>query len=377
MMSGTNAGAEHQRYRSPGDPASPGNMDSFTVSPDDPILVTGAAGFIGSRVVQGLLDRGFRNIVCFVRPTSKLARIEALTAARARGAQVRFVEGNLLSREDCEAATKNIALIYHLAAGTGEKSFPDAYMNSVVSTRNLLEASLRNARLKRFVLVSSFSVYTNRDKPQGRLLTEVCPTEAYPHQRGEAYCFGKVKQEEIVAEYGKKFGLPYVFVRPGSVYGEETKSIPGRVGIDTFGFFLHIGGSNTIPFTYVENCADAIVLAGLVRGVDGEIFNIVDDDLPSSRSFLRQYKRNVKKFRSLPVPHVLSFALCYAWEKYADWSKGQLPPAFNRKRWYSYWKKTRYSNEKLKKKLGWTPKVTTAEGLRRYFRGASQGEQHA
>jgi nucleoside-diphosphate-sugar epimerase len=355
----------------------PEQHTSFIASPDDPILITGAAGFIGSHVVQVLLARGFRNLICLVRPTSKLARIETLIRTRPSGAEVKVLQGNLLSRQDCEAASRDVALIYHLAAGTGEKSFPDAYMNSVVATRNLLEASLKLARLRRFILVSSFSVYTNCNKSQGRLLSESCPTEEYPHLRGEAYCFGKVKQEQIVSDYGKKFGIPYVFVRPGSVYGDGKQAIPGRVGIDSFGFFLHLGGSNTIPFTYVENCAEAIVLAGLVNGVDGEIFNVVDDDLPSSGTFLRLYKRNVKSFKSVYVPHLVSYALCYLWEKYSEWSKGQLPPAFNRKRWYTYWKKTRYSNEKLKKRLGWLPKVSTGDGLQRHFLIAARGEHNA
>jgi nucleoside-diphosphate-sugar epimerase len=343
-------------------------------SPHDPILITGAAGFIGSHVVKGLLERGFRNLVCFARPTSKLARIDTLIRSRPPGAHVKVLKGNLLSREDCEAASKDVAIIYHLAAGTGGKSFPDVYMNSVIATRNLLEASLKHARLRRLVLVSSFSVYTNCDKSQGRLLTESCPIEEYPHLRGEAYCFGKVRQEQIVSEYGKNQGIPYVIVRPGSVYGDETPAIPGRVGIGTFGLFLHLGGTNTIPFTYVENCAEAIVLAGLVKGVDGEIFNVVDDNLPSSSIFLRSYKKNVKSFKSLYLPHPVSYFLCYVWEKYSEWSKGQLPPAFNRKRWHAYWKKTVYSNEKLKKGLGWVPRVPTVEGLQRYFRSAASGE---
>jgi nucleoside-diphosphate-sugar epimerase len=290
---------------------------------------------------------------------------------------VKVLKGNLLSHPDCETASKNVALIYHLAAGTGEKSFPDAYMNSVVATRNLLEASLKHTRLRRFVLVSSFSVYTNCDKSQGRLLTESCPIEQDPHLRGEAYCFAKVKQEQIVSEYSKNWGTPYVIVRPGSVYGDGTAAIPGRIGIGTFGLFLHLGGSNTIPFTYVENCAEAIVLAGLVKGIDGEIFNIVDDDLPSSDAFLRSYKKNVKSFKSLYLPHLASYGLCYLWEKYYEWSKGQLPPAFNRKRWHAYWKKTLYSNEKLKKRVGWVPKVPTVDALQRYFQSASRGEHGA
>jgi len=350
--------------------------DGFIVGPDDRILVTGAAGFIGSRVLQNLLDRGFRNLACFVRPSSEMASIETMIERRPAGSQIEVRSGNLLSRADCEEAVKDVAVILHLAAGTGEKSFPDAFLNSVVATRNLLEASLRFGSLRRFVLVSSFAVYSNREKPHGRILDESCPVDEHPELRGEAYCFAKVRQEQLVAEYGKKAGIPYVLVRPGSVYGAKG-DITGRVGIGAFGPFLHLGGSNTIPFTYVENCAEAIVLAGLVKGVDGEAFNVVDDDLPSSRQFLRLYKRSAKNFKSIYVPHAVSYALCYLWEKYSKWSHGQLPPVFNRRRWHTEWKKTRYSNEKLKTKLGWKPRISTADGLRRYIEACTRDGRHA
>jgi len=350
--------------------------NSWSVDKDDVILVTGASGFIGSRLVASLLDRGFRNLRCFVRVSSPLARVEALGAGCDQETQLEVFKGNLLSREDCAAATKDVRLIFHLAAGRGEKSYPEAFMNSVVTTRNLLDASLHNGGLKRFVNVSSFAVYSNQGK-RGRSLTETCPLETRPELRGEAYCFAKVKQDEIVAEYGKKHKVPYVIVRPGYVYGPGKMNISGRVGTGTFGIFLHLGGSNKIPFTYVDNCADAIALAGLTMGVDGEVFNVVDDDLPSSHQFLRLYKQKVRRFRSIYVPHVLSYALCYLWERYSAWSEGQLPPVFNRREWHSYWKKTRYSNAKLKQRLGWTPRVPMAEGLERYFEGCRGGGQHA
>jgi len=375
MMTRVTHAGTHETRR--GVALEPAAHESFIVAPDDRIVITGAAGFIGSRVVESLVDHGFRNLVCFVRPSSGLAAIERILNEPPPGVRIEVTKGNLLSRTDCEAACKDVALIYHLAAGTGEKSFPDAFMNSVVATRNLLDASLAYGRLRRFVLVSSFTVYTNRGKAHGRLLDESCPIEEHPELRGDAYCFAKVKQEQLVAEYGRNFGVPYVVVRPGSVYGGSKSQITGRVGLGTFGLFLHLGGANTIPFTYVDNCAEAIALAGLVKGVDGEAFNVVDDDLPSSRHFLRQYKRNVRRFKSVYVPHAISHALCYLWEKYAHWSKGQLPSAFNRKRWHAEWKKTRYSNQKLKNQLGWVPKVPTAEAMERYFQSCKQGKQDA
>jgi nucleoside-diphosphate-sugar epimerase len=343
---------------------------------DDLILVTGSSGFIGSRVVKSLLDLGFRNVRCFARPSSDMAPIEAMSGF-GEGVRVEVIKGNLLSREDCLAATEGAAVIFHLAFGMAEDSFPEAYRNSVVTTRNLLEASLRHQCLRRFVNTSSFSVYTNTDKPRWRLLDESCPVEKQPERRGDPYCFAKVKQDELVIEYCKRFGIPYVLVRPGCVYGPGKDALNGMIGTGTFGLFLHLGGSNRIPFTYVDNCAEAIVLAGLKEGFDGEVFNVVDDDLPSSRQFLRLYKRNVRKFSSLYVPHAVGYSLCYLWERYSTWSEGQLPPSFNRKRWHSSWKKTNYSNAKLKTRVGWTPKVPMAEGFRRYFESCRGRERHA
>lgn len=267
-------------------------------------------------------------------------------------------------------------MIFHLAAGTGEKSFAGAYLNSVVTTRNLLEAARTHRCVRKIVSISSLAVYSNRGK-RGRLLDESCQIEVHPDQRGDAYCYAKVRQDEFVVEYCDRAGIPYVIVRPGYVYGPGKVAITGRVGIDTFGFFLHLGGSNPVPFTYVDNCAEAIMLAGLKRESDGHVFNVVDDALPSSRKFLRQYKRHVRRFPSVYVPHFLSYLLCYAWERYSAWSEGQLPPAFNRLKWHAFWKKTAYSNKKLKGLLAWTPRVSTAEGLRRYFEACRSGGANA
>ena len=345
---------------------------AFIIGRDDVILVTGASGFIGSRVVECLLRRGFRNIRCFTRTATDAGRLTSMA-----GNCVSAHRGNLLSFEDCVRATKDAKVIIHLAAGRGEKSFPDAFMNSVVTTRNLLEASVQNKYLRRFVNISSFAVYSNQEKKHGRLLDESCPVEPSPERRGEAYCYAKVKQDEMVTEYGGQLGLPYVIVRPGYVYGPGKRAVTGRVGIDTFGVFLHMGGSNTIPFTYVDNCADAIVLASLREGVDGEVFNVIDDDLPTSRQFLRLYKRNVRPFKSLYVPHGVSYLLCRLWQWYSEWSNGQLPPVFNCSRWHANWKSTRYSNDKAKKMLGWRVGIPTSEGLRRYFEGCREGCQNA
>ncbi len=333
----------------------------YIISRDKRILVTGCGGFIGAKVVEKLLEYGFANLRCFVRPSSYLGGLKDVLAKFDTGRNIELVTGDLLSRDDCQKAVEGVSIIYHLAAGM-EKSFAGAFMNSALATRNLTDAFLKVGKPKRFVNVSSFAVYSNLSLKPNSLLDETCPLETAPQERFDAYGFGKLKQEEIVREYAIHYGLPCVTVRPGYVFGAGKQELNGRVGIKILGPFIQVNGSNLLPLTYVDNCAEAIVLAGLTPGIDGEVFNIVDDDLFTARQFLKTYKA-ARRFQSISVPYWVAYGACYAWEKYSKWSKGQLPPAFNRRRCAANWKSQRYSNEKLKTRLGWEPRVPMKQAM--------------
>jgi nucleoside-diphosphate-sugar epimerase len=277
-----------------------------------------------------------------------------------------IVKGNLLSSDTCMTATEGVSVIYHLAAGT-EKTFAGCFLNSAVTTRNLLDAVMKGRTLKRFVNISSLAVYSNEKIRCGGLMDESCEVDKKLFDRYDPYAYGKAKQDEIVLSYAQTKRLPCVILRPGVVFGPGKAKIPGRVGIDTFGVFLHLGLNNRIPLTYVDNCAEAVVLAGLKKGIEDQVINIVDDDLPKSREFLRMYKRHAGRFMSIPIPYPAFYLLNYLWEKYAKWSEGQLPPAFNRKMCAAYFKGNTYSNKKAKELLGWKPKVRMSDGLEKFF----------
>ena len=337
----------------------------FIGSPKDCILVTGSNGFIGSKVVEKLLECGFSNLRCFVRPSSKLDRLKKLLGEVHARQNVEFVIGDLLSQDDCRKATAGVSIIYHLAAGM-EKSFAGAFMNSALGTRNLMDAFLERGEPKRFVNVSSFAVYSNLSLKRGALLDETCPLEDAPQERFDAYGFGKLKQEQIVREYGNKHNLPYVILRPGYVFGPGKRELNGRVAINTFGFLIQVGGSHLLPLTFVDNCAEAIVLAGLTAGIDGEVFNVVDDELLSGRQFLKLYKAKLER-SSVRIPYVAAYGLCFLWEKYAKWSNGQLPAVFNRRRCAAEWKGNRYSNQRLHERLDWKPRVPMKEAMEAFL----------
>jgi nucleoside-diphosphate-sugar epimerase len=328
----------------------------YIASKNDLILITGSSGFIGAKVVEVLLEYGFRNLRCFVRPSSQLERLKKAIARLDPNANVELIAGDLLSPDDCAKAAQGVSIIYHLAAGF-DKSFAGAFMTSALGTRNLLDSFLEVGSPRRFVNVSSFAVYSNLGLKRGAILDETCPLEDTPQERFDAYGFGKLKQEETVRTYDNRYKLPYVILRPGYVFGPGKRELSGRVGINTFGLFVQVNGSNLLPLTFVDNCAEAIVLAGLKSGVDGETFNVVDDELLTAQQFLKAYRRKVNSFRSIRIPYFAGYCLCSLWERYAKWSKNQLPPAFNRRRCSAEWKGMRYSNQKPKDRLGWRPRV--------------------
>ena len=338
--------------------------DDWIINKSDLILITGANGFVGSKVFEILLEYGFTRLRCLVRSTKNISKLQRI--ADSSNAEVEFFQGNLLSRDKCLHAAEGVTIIYHLAAGV-EKSFPGCFLNSVVTTRNLLHGVIKEQTLKRFVNISSIAVYSNEKIPRGGLLDESCEVDTKFVERYEAYTYGKAKQDEIVLEYALKHNVPYVIVRPSVVFGPGKAKITARIGTNTFGIFLHLGLNNRIPLTYVDNCAEAIVLSGLRKGIEEHVFNIFDDDLPTSSEFLRLYKREVSRFLSIPIPYCAWFSFCYLWEKYSKWSEGQLPPVFNRRACAVYWKGHRYSNRKAKELLGWRPRVTMRQGLQRFF----------
>jgi nucleoside-diphosphate-sugar epimerase len=324
------------------------------------ILVTGAGGFLGSRLVAHLLAYGYTGVRCLLRDRMKMERLQPLVPAYPN-ARLDFIFGNLKSAQVAAQAVDGVDLIFHLASAM-KGSTADMFLDSVVASKNLLDAVTPNARAIRIVLISSFGVYGVAGLPRGAVVNEHTPLEKHPEWR-DPYSHCKLRQEQLFWEYRDRFGFQLVVLRPGVIYGPGGPQMSSRVGLNVFGVFLHLGGNNLLPLTYVDNCAEAAVLAAARDEADGQVFNVHDDDLPTSSQYLRSYKRHVRNLRSIRVPYPAMIALSNAVQWYHRWSKGQLPQVFTPYKTKTTWGGNRFDNAKLKS-IGWKQAVPTTEGMR-------------
>jgi nucleoside-diphosphate-sugar epimerase len=339
------------------------------------VLVTGAGGFLGFHVVERLLAHGYTDIRCFLRERAKAERLLEMSQLYP-GSQLELCYGNLRAKSDCVRAMADVSLVFHLAAGL-KGSPAELFADSVVVSRNLLEAlETRDgfpAQKTRVVLVSSFGVYGVVPLGRGARIDERTPLEDHPELR-DTYSHSKLRQEQLFWEYRQKAGFELVVLRPGVIYGPGGGAFSSRVGLQIGPVFFHLGGSNLLPLAYVVNCAEAIVVAGTHPESAGQAYNVHDDDLPTASRYLREYKRHVKRIRSIRLPYFMTRMLAWALERYHRRSQGQLPAIITRYKAAAAWGGNTFSNAKLRA-LGWRPLVATSDAMPATFEYLKQQDQ--
>jgi nucleoside-diphosphate-sugar epimerase len=331
------------------------------------VLVTGAGGFLGAYVVERLLAYGYTDIRCFLRDRGKAERLLAMQESH-RGSQLELCCGNLRSKADCARAVADVSLVIHLAAGL--KGAPaELFTDSVIVSRNLLEALEERDGLPitktRVVLVSSFGVYGVVPLGRGARIDEKTPLENYPELR-DPYSHSKLRQEQLFWEYQRKDGFELVVLRPGIIYGPGGGAFSNRVGLQIGPVFFHMGGSNLLPLSYVVNCAEAIVLAAGHPDTAGQAYNVHDDSLLTASQYLREYKRHVKRIRSIRLPYFVTMMLARSLEAYHRRSQGQLPGIITVYKAAAAWGGNRFDNAKLHA-LGWRQLVATSDAMAETF----------
>lgn len=242
------------------------------------ILVTGATGFIGGRIIERFSQETKARIKALVHNPSRAFRIARF--------DIDIILGDILNQKLLYKVTKDVDYVIHCAIGNTSNALLN-YKITVKGTENLLKASLKN-KIKRFVYFSTMSVY-------GYPLSERC-NELTPYKKvaGDYYNNAKIEAEELVSQYMRK-GLPVVILQPTIVYGPygATWTIDIVNQLKREELFLIDNGEGLANLVYVDNVVDAVYLALTKEKALGEKFIISDGRGIPWRGFFNYYRRFV------------------------------------------------------------------------------------
>ena len=250
-------------------------------------LVTGGTGFIGSKVVDLLVEQGHS-----VRLFSRLTGLPP----QFTGKDVALFHGDLKEPGSVLNAMMGMDVFYHI--GELKNTSPGAAEKNVHLVERIV-GHLQQSGVERLVFISSLTV---AGIPSHTPATE----ETMPAVIFEDY-YTRYKQrcEKLLAE--KAVDAAYAVIRPGVVYGSGSRYLGSLLTaikkIGPVGFPFIGNGKNTMPLIHVKDLARAIYLAGIQRDAAGQTFNLVDGLSSTWIDFFTTLARALgKKFRIIPIP---------------------------------------------------------------------------
>lgn len=326
------------------------------------LLITGASGFLGKVVVSESLRRG-HEVRAVVRPGTSIGESPAF-----RRSNVELVRADLRARTGLAVALSGVDAVLHLAASKAGDMYAQ-YAGTVVATENLLGAmAAAGDGPKRIIGISSFSVYDYIRMWSWSKLDEESPLAPQFPPRDE-YSHTKLVQESLIREAAQRHGWDWAILRPGVIFGPDNLW-SARLGMSaTPRRWLRIGWLSRLPVTYVENCAEAILLAAEKPGPLALTVNVVDDDCPTQSRYTRGVlRRMAPRPRSITIPWPVMRMTARSVSLVNTLifrGRAKLPSILVPARLHARFKPLRYSNRRLHEALGWKQRYSLAESLDR------------
>lgn len=303
------------------------------------ILVTGAAGFIGSHLAETLAASG-AEVTCMVRYNSGSHLGNLALVAREHRQRMTIAAGNIEDSDFVLRTVEGHDIVLHLAALIAipySYVAPRSYVRTnVEGTLNVLEAA-RRLGVKRVVHTSTSEVFgTAQYEPID---------EEHPLQGQSPYSASKIGADKLAESYFRSFDTPVVTLRPFNTYGPRQSArafIPTIISQALIQDVIRLGSLTPMrDMTFVSDTVNGFILAASAPGVEGETINLGTGSTDSIGGFAR-------KILAL-MGH-----------------SGQIVTDSQRARpANSEVMKLVSNNEKARRLLGWTPQVSLDEGLRK------------
>lgn len=302
------------------------------------VLVTGAGGFIGSRLCQRLVEEGAA-VRGFIRYTSRPEPGLLRVIPKQVFDQIELVRGDLRDPSAVESISFDVDTIFHLGALI---SIPYSYVHpvetvqtNVIGTLNILEACRKQgAKL----------IHTSTSEVYGTAL-RVPIDEGHPLQGQSPYSASKIGADKLVESYFRSFDVQSLTIRPFNTYGPGQSNravIPTIITQALTGDIVRLGNLDAIrDFTFVDDTVEAFLLAGKAELWDGETYNLGSGEEISIGEIAELIFRIMGKHPEIQIE-----------------TTRLRPEKSEVMRLIS-------DNQKAKQAFGWQPKVGMEAGLRR------------
>lgn len=293
------------------------------------ILVTGAAGFIGSHLVRRLLKENCRVIV-LVKPITDLWRIQDIIG------KLEIINCDLgIENQELKTKLSQIDIIYHLSASGVDQSENDCnsiIRTNVTGTLIMLELA-RDLKTERFIYCGSCFEYG-----KGSFLSE----KSFPVPFSE-YAVSKLAGWFLTNAFFRKYNLPVVSLRPFNVYGPYEASyrlVPHTIINAIKGKDIKLThGEQKRDFVFIDDMIDGFIAAGITPGIIGETFNLSAGSLVSVKEIVNTIIELVNT-EAKPIFGALDYRKSEIWLLSGD-------------------------PEEARNKLNWKVKISLRDGLKK------------
>lgn len=313
-------------------------------------LVTGGNGFLGRRIVPRLLREGIE-VRALVRP----GRAEHCVGAE-------LFEGDVCDDASVATAVCGVDWVVHAAARVETSGSWESFAETNIRGLRRVIRAAQAAGVQRIVHVSSLSVYAVTQ--DGVTITEDSPYESEADARGH-YSRSKLAADRLALDAAQR-GAPVVVLRPGLLYGPGKRPPLARQSFSVGPFKLILAPpAYPLPMTYVDNVADAVLLAAAATDVVGRAFTIVDANVPQAEYAALYREASGERWRPVFLPVGMIATAAWGLERALRLARRRSPVTYHQIRRATH--RARYDCSRAERLLGWRPAVSVPDGLRRTF----------
>ena len=327
------------------------------------VLVTGAYGLLGSHTVRELIENGY-HVRAFGRDADKLSKL----AEEYDDGQIEVFKGDFCNPEDIESACEGMDYVIHCGAllkGWGRRT--EYIRTNVEGTRNVLEACAKN-NIKRLVHTSSPSAHAMRNN------LNIKEEDQNENNRLNYYIESKLMAEKLIRSQDK---VPYSMIRPRGITGIGDKNmLPVLINVNRqIGIPLFQKGKVLVDLVCAENAALALRLCMEKDEALGRAYNITNGEPKLVTELAEEmFTALGTKARYIRMPFIPVYALAgvleAVWKAFRIYDKA---PPLTRMNVCTLGRSQIFSIEKAKRELGYEPKVSLSEMIKKYAEDYARG----